>query len=65
VVVRGRAHRDATAVKEKQSAPPEAVAQVAADVLRAEHRLAQGAKKVVALWQWALLQAAAAALAAV
>jgi hypothetical protein len=56
-VVRGLAHRDATAVKETQGAQPGAVAQVAADVLWAEDRLAQDAKKVVALWQ-ALLQAA-------
>jgi hypothetical protein len=36
------------AVKEKPGAQPE-VAQVAADVLRADDRLAQGVKQVVAL----------------
>jgi hypothetical protein len=44
-----RAHRDAMAVKEKPGAQPEVVAQVAVDVLRADDRLAQGVKQVVAL----------------
>jgi hypothetical protein len=45
------------AAKETQGGPPEAAVQAAADVLLAEDRLAQGAKKVVVLW----LQAAAVA----
>jgi hypothetical protein len=44
-----RAHRDAMAVKEKPGAQPEVVGQVVADVLRADDRLAQGVKQVVAL----------------
>ena len=53
-VAPSRAHRDAMVVKEKQSAQPEVVAQVVADVLSAEDRLAQDEKKGVALWQQAL-----------
>jgi hypothetical protein len=37
------------AVKENPGAPPGAAAQVAADVLRADDRRAQGVKRVVAL----------------
>lgn len=53
-VDRDQAHRDARVVKEKQGAPPAAVVQVAADVLSAEDRLAQDAKKVVVLWLQAM-----------
>jgi hypothetical protein len=53
-VVPSRAHRDALVVTKQQGAQPEAVAQVVADVLSAEDRLAQDEKKGVALWQQAL-----------